>query len=64
MDTYKVMELLNFDVGCSSHYLSSDISADAGNGILIRKHDGCSWRLEYMDFDSVDEMVKKYIGDY
>ena len=22
------------------------------------------WQLEYMDFDSLDELAKKYIGDY
>lgn len=60
----QTLELYNFDYGCSNFVTSADISADSGNAILIRRNNGCSWYLDYMNFDSVDEMVKKYIGDY
>lgn len=63
---YQALELLNFNSGCTEHITSAMISAQAGNGILIRRWNdgGCAWNLEYMDFDSLDELAKKYIGDY
>lgn len=62
---YNVLELYNFRWGCCSHIASADISSYYGNAILIRKWDdyGCCWQLDYMDFDSLDELAIKYIGD-
>ena len=52
-------------MGCSLFITSADISGDPGNGILIRKWDdsGCCWQLDYMNFDSLDELAVKYVGD-
>ena len=58
------LELYNFDYGCANLVTSADISAYSGNAILYRKTtDGCVWTLDYMNFDSLDELAKKYIGD-
>lgn len=60
-----MLELYNFRWGCSQFITSADISSEYGNGILIRKWnaDGCCWYLDYMNFDSLDELAIKYIGD-
>lgn len=62
---YNVLELYNFRYGCASFITSADISSYYGNGILIRRWDdfGCCWYLDYMNFDSLDELAIKYIGD-
>lgn len=62
---YNVLQLYGFDWGCSRLITSADISSDYGDGILIRKWDeyGCCWQLDYMHFDSLDELAVKYIGD-
>ena len=63
---YSVLELYNFEYGCTEHYTSADISAyeGHGNGILIRKNGyGCVWELEYMDFNSIKNFVPENIGD-
>ena len=62
---YNVLQLYGFDWGCSHFITSADISSNYGNGILIRKWDdyGCCWQLDYMNFDSLDELAVKYIGD-
>lgn len=62
---YSVLQLQGFDAGCSYFITSADISSRYGNGILIRKfnEDGCYWQLDYMNFDSLDELAIKYIGD-
>lgn len=62
---YDVLELYGFDWGYSQFTTSSDISSQHGNGILTRKWDdvGCFWFLDYMSFDSLDELAVKYIGD-
>ena len=62
---YSVLQLYGFDAGCSYFITSADISSRYGNGILIRKfnEDGCYWQLDYMNFDSLDELAIKYIGD-
>lgn len=62
---YNVLELYNFRWGCASFITSADISSYYGNGILIRRWDdfGCCWYLDYMNFDSLDELATKYIGD-
>lgn len=60
-----MLQLWDFRYGCCQHITSSDISSNYGNGLLIRRWDqyGCCWYLDYMDFDSLDELAKKYIGD-
>lgn len=63
---YQVLQLYGFDWGCSNFITSADISGNSGNGILIRKWDGvngCCWQLDYMNFDSLDELAVKYVGD-
>lgn len=62
---YRVLELYGFSWGCTAFVTSADISANGGNGILYRKWDdyGCCWQLDYMDFNSLDELAIKYIGD-
>ena len=62
---YQVLELYGFSWGCTNFVTSADISANGGNGILYRKWDdyGCCWQLDYMDFNSLDELAIKYIGD-
>ena len=61
----QVMQLWAFDLGCASFITSADITNHYGNGILIRKWDGygCCWLLDYMNFDSLDELAIKYVGD-
>lgn len=62
---YDVLQLYGFDAGCSYFITSADISGVYGNSILIRKWNeyGCCWQLDYMNFNSLDELAVKYIGD-
>lgn len=61
---YDVMELYQFSNGQNTTSLtSSDISADSGNAVLVRTKNGAAYDLQYMDFKSIDNFAKKYIGD-
>ena len=57
------MELYQFSSGCTTSLVSADISADPGNGVLVRIKDGTPYNLRYMDFKSIDNFTKKYVGD-
>ena len=60
---YQVLELYNFDIGCTASLTPQQVSADNGNGILVRKNQGNAYNLEYMNFDSLDNFAKRYVGD-
>lgn len=60
---YQVLELYNFDIGCTMSLTPQQVSADSGNGILVRKNQGNAYNLEYMNFDSLDNFAKRYVGD-
>ena len=60
---YDVMELYNFSSGCTTSLVSADISADSGNAVLVRTKNGAAYDLQYMDFKSIDNFTKKYVGD-
>ena len=58
-----VLELHNFEWGCTTHETSASLSANTGAGILYRKSNGCTYSLEYMDLSSIQEFTPDYIGD-
>lgn len=58
-----VLELHNFEYGCTTHETSASLSADTGAGLLYRKSSGCTYSLEYMDLNSIQEFTPDYIGD-